>query len=171
MSLEESFSGYCRGLSEVALGVEDVATSVRFYEESVGLVAEVIDEKFAFLWAGEPGSQQRVVLLSRSLSPIARRPESKATRPGDPSSVVSEIGPADFGRTHFAFFVPKDDLMSAVRRLEQHSVEVYGPVEFEWMEAKSYYFLDPDENLVEFWSPSPDRLIIPPRITTTAQTS
>jgi catechol 2,3-dioxygenase-like lactoylglutathione lyase family enzyme len=34
-------------------------------------------------------------------------------------------------------------------------VEVYGPVYFEWMKAKSYYFHDPDGNLLEFWSPEP----------------
>ncbi len=61
------------GWSEVGLGVRDVATSVRFYQEIVGLVPEVVGEKFAFLWAGEPGQQQRVILLSRSLAPISER--------------------------------------------------------------------------------------------------
>jgi catechol 2,3-dioxygenase-like lactoylglutathione lyase family enzyme len=32
---------------------------------------------------------------------------------------------------------------------------VYGPTEFEWMKARSYYFYDPDGNLLEFWSPDP----------------
>jgi catechol 2,3-dioxygenase-like lactoylglutathione lyase family enzyme len=31
---------------------------------------------------------------------------------------------------------------------------VYGPVELEWMNAESYYFYDPDGNLLEFWSPA-----------------
>jgi catechol 2,3-dioxygenase-like lactoylglutathione lyase family enzyme len=31
--------------------------------------------------------------------------------------------------------------------------KVYGPVELEWMNAESYYFYDPDGNLLEFWSP------------------
>ena len=33
--------------------------------------------------------------------------------------------------------------------------EIYGPVYFDWMEALSYYFYDPDGNLLEFWSPDP----------------
>jgi catechol 2,3-dioxygenase-like lactoylglutathione lyase family enzyme len=33
-------------------------------------------------------------------------------------------------------------------------VDVFGPVEFEWMNAESYYFYDPDGNLLEFWSPA-----------------
>jgi catechol 2,3-dioxygenase-like lactoylglutathione lyase family enzyme len=34
------------------------------------------------------------------------------------------------------------------------SVEVFGPVELEWMNAGSYYFYDPDGNLLEFWNPN-----------------
>jgi catechol 2,3-dioxygenase-like lactoylglutathione lyase family enzyme len=33
-------------------------------------------------------------------------------------------------------------------------VEVFEPVELEWMNARSYYFYDPDGNLLEFWSPN-----------------
>jgi catechol 2,3-dioxygenase-like lactoylglutathione lyase family enzyme len=33
-------------------------------------------------------------------------------------------------------------------------VEVYGPEQLDWMNAESYYFYDPDGNLLEFWSPS-----------------
>jgi hypothetical protein len=35
-------------------------------------------------------------------------------------------------------------------------VEVYGPVELDWMGARSYYFYDPDANLLELWSPEED---------------
>ena len=28
-----------------------------------------------------------------------------------------------------------------------------GPVEFDWLQARSYYFYDLDGNLLEFWSP------------------
>lgn len=37
----------------------------------------------------------------------------------------------------------------------QNDTEVFGPVYFDWMEALSYYFYDPDGNLLEFWSPDP----------------
>jgi catechol-2,3-dioxygenase len=29
---------------------------------------------------------------------------------------------------------------------------VYGPVRLDWMSADSYYFYDPDGNLLEWWS-------------------
>lgn len=35
-------------------------------------------------------------------------------------------------------------------------VEVFGPVRLDWMQATSYYFYDPDGNLLEIWSPDPD---------------
>jgi catechol 2,3-dioxygenase-like lactoylglutathione lyase family enzyme len=54
---------------------------------------------------------------------------------------------------HFAFEVARDDLDEAVARVGGAGVEVFGPVELEWMNAESYYFYDPDGNLLEFWSP------------------
>jgi catechol 2,3-dioxygenase-like lactoylglutathione lyase family enzyme len=42
-----------------------------------------------------------------------------------------------------------------VQRVKKAGVDVYGPTEFEWMKARSYYFYDPDGNLLEFWSPDP----------------
>ena len=54
---------------------------------------------------------------------------------------------------HFAFEVPRDELDAAVDRVRQAGVDVYGPVDFDWMQARAYYFYDPDANLLEFWSP------------------
>jgi len=54
---------------------------------------------------------------------------------------------------HFAFEVPRDGLDEAVERVRGAGVEVFGPVELEWMNAQAYYFYDPDGNLLEFWSP------------------
>lgn len=150
------------GLSEVALGVEDVAVSLHFYQDVVGLVPEAVGEKFAFLWTGAPGLQQRIILASRTLAPIAEREESAARVPDSERSELTSLGPADFGRTHFALNVPRNQLDEAVGRLHEQGVEVFGPVEFDWMEAVTYYFLDPDGNLVEFWSPSPSKLEDPP---------
>jgi catechol 2,3-dioxygenase-like lactoylglutathione lyase family enzyme len=60
-----------------------------------------------------------------------------------------------FGRVHFAFEIARDELDEAVERVRDAGVEVYGPMEFDWMQASSYYFYDPDANLLEFWSPDP----------------
>ena len=40
------------------------------------------------------------------------------------------------------------------RSAHERRVEVFGPVELEWRNARSYYFYDPDGNLLEFWSPN-----------------
>jgi catechol 2,3-dioxygenase-like lactoylglutathione lyase family enzyme len=57
-----------------------------------------------------------------------------------------------FGRVHFAFDVPRAELDGAVARVRAAGIDVHGPVDFDWMQARSYYFYDPDGNLLEFWS-------------------
>jgi catechol-2,3-dioxygenase len=53
---------------------------------------------------------------------------------------------------HLAFEVPRDKLPDAVEHVQGEGVEVFGPVRLEWMGADSYYFYDPDGNLLEWWS-------------------
>jgi catechol 2,3-dioxygenase-like lactoylglutathione lyase family enzyme len=131
-----------RGLSELVLIVEDVPRAARFYEEIVGLTVEhQTDDTWAWFWAGEVGRAQRVALhrgplLFEEHSPL---PESER-----------------FGRVHFAFEVARAELEEAAERVRRAGVEVYGPVEFDWISALSYYFYDPDGNLLEFWSPQAD---------------
>ena len=162
---ESAHAKFSLGLSEVALGVEDVAASAYFYREVVGLVPELIEEKSALFWAGEPGRQQRVILLSRSLTPISERTgEASARVPDAPSVGLASLGPGDFGLTHFALEVARNRLEDAVAHVRDQGLEVYGPVRFDRMEAVTYYFQDPDGNLVEFWSPSPDSLKEPPLV-------
>ena len=48
--------------------------------------------------------------------------------------------------------MPRNRLETAVEHVEGKGVEVYGPTHFDWMNATSYYFYDPDGNLLEFWS-------------------
>ena len=61
-----------------------------------------------------------------------------------------------WGKVHYAFEVPRVDLESAVAHVRAAGVEVYGPTRLEWMRALSYYFYDPDGNLLEWWSPDPE---------------
>ena len=52
---------------------------------------------------------------------------------------------------------PPGELDAAVERVRSAGVEVYGPVEFDApFDATSYYFYDPDGNLLEFFSPRAD---------------
>ncbi len=58
-----------------------------------------------------------------------------------------------WGQIHFAFEVARINLEQAIEKVKRIGVEIYGPVDFKWMNAKSYYFYDPDGNLIEYWSP------------------
>ena len=128
-----------RGLSEIVLIVEDVPRAADFYERVVGLEPEgPADGAWAWFWAGRPGDPQRVALHKGSLMFEGQSPHPEGER---------------FGQVHFAFDVAPDELDRAVTRVRDAGVDVFGPVELEWMNARSYYFYDPDGNLLEFWSP------------------
>jgi catechol 2,3-dioxygenase-like lactoylglutathione lyase family enzyme len=131
-----------RGLAELVLVVEDVPAAARFYRDVVGLTPESeASDDWAWFWAGEKGTQQRVALHRGTLLFEEKSPLPEGER---------------FGRVHFAFDVARTDLGAVVDRVRAAGVDVYGPVEFEWMKALSYYFYDPDGNLLELWSPDPD---------------
>ena len=128
-------------LAEIVLIVEDVDSSARFYREVVGLTPENEPENgWAWFWAGDPGHAQRLALRKGPLLFEDRSPLPERSR---------------WGRVHYAFNVPREKLEGAVDHVGEQGQEVYGPVYFDWMEALSYYFYDPDGNLLEFWSPDP----------------
>jgi catechol 2,3-dioxygenase-like lactoylglutathione lyase family enzyme len=128
-----------RGFAELVLVVADVAKAADFYERVVGLEPEHrMGEEWAWFWAGRPGVPQRLALRKGSLLFEEHSPLPEGHR---------------FGTVHYAFDVAPEDLEAAVARVRSAGVEVYGPVDFDWMNAQSYYFYDPDGNLLEFWSP------------------
>ena len=128
-----------QGLSEIVLIVKDVQSAARFYRDVVGLIPEsAADDQWAWFWAGAPGQAQRVALHRGTLLFEEHSPLPRGER---------------FGHVHYAFHVPHDQLEAAVIHVRAAGVEVYGPVHFESMSADSYYFYDPDGNLLEFWSP------------------
>ena len=130
---------FAQGLSEIVLIVEDVQSAARFYREVVGLIPESeADDQWAWFWAGMSGQAQRVALHRGTLLFEEHSPLPDGER---------------FGHVHFAFHVPHDQLDAAVNHVRTAGLEVYGPVHFEAMSADSYYFYDPDGNLLEFWSP------------------
>ena len=130
-----------RGLAEIVLIVDDVRRAARFYEEVVGLaVREPADDEWAWFWAGEPGRAQSLALHRGALLFEEHSPFPPGER---------------FGPIHYAFDVDRADLDAAVERVRAAGVEVYGPVDFDWMSARSYYFYDLDANLIEYWSPNP----------------
>lgn len=133
---------FTEGLSEIVLVVEDVPAAAEFYREVVGLTPEIeADQEWAWFWTGQPGASQRLALHKGSLLFGEHSPQPKGDR---------------WGQVHFAFRVPHQELQAAVVHLRRHDIEVHGPTYFEWMQAESYYFFDPDGNLLEFWSPVPE---------------
>jgi catechol-2,3-dioxygenase len=131
-------SGFATGIAEIVLVVDDVPRSAEFYEDVVGLepVSRTGDE-WAWFLAGEQGTRQRIAVHKGSLLFEEHSPHPEGHR---------------FGNVHFALEVPRGRLEAAVEHLAAKEVEVYGPTHFDWMNAISYYFYDPDGNLLEFWS-------------------
>jgi catechol 2,3-dioxygenase-like lactoylglutathione lyase family enzyme len=127
-----------KGFSEIVLIVKDISVSKKFYEDVVDLTVESSDKDWVWFYVGDKNGNQRLAihkgkLLFEEKSPL---PEGKR-----------------WGQIHFAFEVARSDLKKAVARVKDAGVEVYGPQEFNWMNARSYYFYDPDGNLIEYWSP------------------
>ena len=134
---------FSRGLSELVLIVKDVPRSAAFYRDVVGLVPEKDpSEEWAWFWAGGPGTRQRLAVHRGSLLFEDHSPLPEGQR---------------WGRVHFALEVPAEKLEEAAEHVRREGVEVYGPTHFDWMRANSYYFYDPDGNLVELWSPEDGR--------------
>ena len=52
--------------------------------------------------------------------------------------------------------VPYNKREEAIDHVRSKDVDIYGPVEFNWMNATAYFFYDLDGNLLEFWSKNPE---------------
>jgi lactoylglutathione lyase len=122
------------GLFEAHLTVADLARSVAFYRDEVGLpvALEIPDRGAAFHWIGGPGH----TMLG-----------------------LWSIGSAPMGmHLHIAFTVALDDLLAAPARLEARGIQplsFFGqptsePWVIGWMPAATLYFRDPDGHLLEY---------------------
>ena len=138
-----------RGLFETHLTVRDVAGSVAFYRDVVGLplALDLPDRNAAFMWVGEPG---RAMLGLWGIG----------------SSVNSLT-------LHIAFDVALDDVLAAPERLRDQGLtplsffgqETSEPDVLAWMPAAAVYFQDPDGHLLEYLAmldapPRPDAGIV-----------
>ena len=119
-----------RGISEIILVVSDVARSVAFYRDVVGLLPDDLGSpKFAWFWAGPEGASQRIGITAGPLSYGAAHVK---------------------GSQHFAFGTERSRIPGLKKALEAQGLTVEGPVEFKFWDALSIYFSDPDGNRVEF---------------------
>jgi lactoylglutathione lyase len=139
-----------QGLFETHLTVSNLQTSIRFYQDIVGLqlALEVSDRNAAFFWIGD-SKNSMLGLWSVGSMPMALN-------------------------LHIAFEVMLDDLMEASNRLKVNGIappsffgeETAEPSVIGWMPAAAIYFRDPDNHLIEYLtvldhSPRPDLGIIP----------
>jgi len=122
------------GLFEAHLPVADVAVSLAFYRDVVGLepAYEVPERGAAFVWCGVPGGS----MLG-----------------------LWEAGSAPIGmRLHVAFAVRVEELLDAPEALAAHGVtplwffgeEAAEPSVIGWMPAAAVYFKDPDGHSLEY---------------------
>jgi lactoylglutathione lyase len=124
------------GLFEAHLPVAEVAASLGFYRDVVGLepAYEVPERGAAFLWCGEPGGSM-LGLWAQGSAPMGMR-------------------------LHVAFAVRAEELLEAPAALAAHGVEplsFFGepaeePSVIGWMPAAAVYFKDPDGHSLEYLS-------------------
>lgn len=130
--------GYVKGFAEMVLIVSDVKKSARFYGKIVGLTPErEASKEWAWFFLGDHEKPQRLGLHRGKLLFEEKSPLPEGQR---------------WGRVHFALHVDFNNLEMAAEQVRSNGIEVYGPETFDWMNARSYYFYDPDGNLIEFWA-------------------
>jgi lactoylglutathione lyase len=123
-----------RGLFETHLTVSDLARSVEFYRDVVGLpvALELPERGAAFHWIGAPG-QAMLGLWSIGSAPMNMQ-------------------------LHIAFDMALEDVLQAPRRLRGEGIEplsFFGepadePSYIGWMPAAAVYFRDPSGHMLEF---------------------
>lgn len=115
-----------RGVYEVVVRVSDLARAEAFYRDVLGLELGLDDPN---------------------------RPMSFWRVGGSDGMLVLQHDAGEFPKQHFAFRVDEADLEKAARHLEDNGVSVHGPVQHDWMPAKSLYFADPDGHELELCAP------------------
>jgi lactoylglutathione lyase len=123
-----------KGLFETHIYVEDLARSIDFYSNTLGLTQCHYEEerKIAFFWIGKP---------KEAMLGIWEKPK------------------AEIDVRHFAFSCDVEDVLhKSVSFLESKNLKPYNflnngdhkPMVFAWMPALAIYFNDPDGHALEF---------------------
>ena len=122
-----------RGLGEIALRVNDLATMQHFYEQIIGLplMTRFPNSAFFKIADGYGGHAQVLALFDRS-----HIPDYKGTDAG--TSTID----------HIAFEIPLADFAAEVKRLKGLGLAVE-TAEHAWVHWRSLYVNDPEGNQVE----------------------
>lgn len=118
-------------LSHVGLKVRDLARALEFYERVLGFRI-VLDQRDGVL----PGHETVLGAVGSVLIELIHDDGVRADAPVDPDGL---------GWSCVCFRV--DDLDASVARLRSLGVDVLDPVQ--WPAARTAFFRDPDENLLE----------------------
>lgn len=126
-----------KGLGEVIILVNDIATVKQFYEKVIGLEIIAEDEHFVFFKIAEGfGGHTQILGLFDNSIPLAfgqvrEKPQMKSS-----------------SLHHLALEINKDDYDVILNTLTKNKVEVETRV-FNWVQWRSIYLKDPEMNIVE----------------------
>jgi catechol 2,3-dioxygenase-like lactoylglutathione lyase family enzyme len=117
-----------RGVYEVVVRVRNLERAERFYRDVLGFELGLRIERGPMSFF-RVGTQQ------------------------EGGMCVLQEDAGDWPPQHFAFRVAEADFERATVLLAAHGVETRGPVQHDWMPARSLYFSDPDGHELEFCAP------------------
>lgn len=125
---------YIKGIGHFGLSVADLDTSVKFYEEVLGLTLSTLRERDAFFSAGE----QDVLALIQY--------------PGGASAFDAEMRPKKRGKAFTHFGLEADSVQAVFdfqKQLQQSGVKIIKEAYERW-DGASFYFMDPNGYTLEY---------------------
>jgi len=127
-----------QGLLETALYVDDMARSVAFFRDVIGLATMLETERLTAFDAGRQG----VLLVFRRGASVEDMPTAAGVVPGHDGR----------GPLHMAFAIAEDQYDAWHRHLAAAAVTIRG--EMRWPRGgRSLYFEDPDGHVLEVATP------------------
>ncbi len=134
------------GIAEVSLRAHNLDVMRKFYEEVLELdVVEDLDDhkgRCVFYAVGRDGSRrsQQIALFQETYRGWMER--DRASRINVKQSTLH----------HLAFHVLPEEFESEKNRLEQLGIRILRSDTAGWMQARMFYFADPEGNIIEFRS-------------------
>ncbi len=137
-------SNKTKGLGEVVLRVRDMEKMRHFYSEILGLEVMRADEKYTFLKIAEgyKGHTQILALF---------HPEN----PTAFDEILDEVDSQRSALHHLALEIDNWDYSSLLHELNEKGLEVRTEY-FTWVQWKSIFIKDPENNIIEFVCYAPD---------------